>query len=39
MDEMIASMEEGIIVTEITGLHAGLNAMTGEFSLQSQAGM
>ena len=36
MDEMIASMEEGIIVTEITGLHAGLNAMTGEFSLQSQ---
>ena len=32
MDEMIASMKEGIIVTEITGLHA----MTGEFSLQSQ---
>lgn len=29
-------MKEGIIVTEITGLHAGLNAMTGEFSLQSQ---
>ena len=35
MDEMIASMKEGITVTEITGPHAGLNAMTGEFSLQS----
>ena len=36
VEDMIASMKEGIIVTEITGLHAGLNAMTGEFSLQSQ---
>lgn len=34
-DEMVASMEKGIIVTSITGLHAGLNTVSTEFSLQS----
>lgn len=36
VEAMLAAMKEGIVVTEITGLHAGLNTMTGEFSLQSQ---
>ncbi len=34
-EEMVASMEKGIIVTSITGLHAGLNTVSTEFSLQS----
>lgn len=34
-EEMIASMDKGIIITEITGLHAGLNPISTEFSLQS----
>ncbi len=35
-DDMIKSMERGIIVTGITGLHAGLNPVSTEFSLQSE---
>ena len=34
-EAMIASMDKGIIVTSITGLHAGLNPISTEFSLQS----
>lgn len=34
-DDMIGSMDKGIIITEITGLHAGLNPISTEFSLQS----
>ena len=28
-------MEQGVIITDITGLHAGLNPISTEFSLQS----
>ena len=34
--DLIASMEKGIIVTELNGLHAGLNPISCEFSLQSE---
>lgn len=34
-EEMVSSMDKGIIVTMITGLHAGLNTVSTEFSLQS----
>lgn len=34
-EEMLASMEKGVIITELNGLHAGLNALTTEFSLQA----
>lgn len=34
-EDLISSMEKGIIVTSITGLHAGLNPISTEFSLQS----
>lgn len=36
VEEMIASMDKGIIITEVTGLHAGLRPLTGDFSLQSE---
>lgn len=34
-DDMIAKMDKGIIITELNGLHAGLNTMTTQFSLQA----
>lgn len=34
-EDMIATMECGVIITELNGLHAGLNAITTEFSLQA----
>lgn len=34
-EDMIAAMEKGVIITELNGLHAGLNAITSEFSLQA----
>lgn len=34
-DELLAKMDTGIIITELNGLHAGLNAITTEFSLQA----
>ncbi|MEL7649034.1 MAG: TldD/PmbA family protein [Sedimentibacter sp.] len=33
LDEMIASMNRGILITELQGLHAGLNSVSGDFSL------
>lgn len=33
--DMVKSMEKGVIITDITGLHAGLNPISTEFSLQS----
>lgn len=33
LDEMIASMDSGILITELQGLHAGLNSVSGDFSL------
>ena len=34
--ELAETMGEGIIITEVSGLHAGANAVTGDFSLLSK---
>ena len=34
-DEIIASVENGIFVTEVNGLHAGLNPISGDFNVQA----
>jgi len=34
-DELKATMGDGLYVTELKGLHAGCNAVTGDFSLES----
>ena len=34
-EEMISMMDKGLIITELNGLHAGLNTMTTQFSLQA----
>jgi len=34
-DELFARAENGIYITEIKGIHAGANAVTGDFSLES----
>lgn len=33
-DEIIQSVEEGIYIVNVTGLHAGLNTISGDFSLE-----
>lgn len=38
-DEMIANIKEGVYITSLEGLHAGMNAKSGNFSLQSQGFM
>ncbi len=35
LDELFSFAKDGIYVTEIKGLHAGTNAVTGDFSLES----
>jgi len=35
LDDMIKSMDKGIIITDIHGLHAGINPTSGDFSLSS----
>lgn len=35
-NELLTKLNNGIYITEIMGLHAGLNASSGDFSLQSQ---
>lgn len=35
LDDMIASMEEGVYITSVQGAHAGANAVSGDFSLQA----
>lgn len=35
-EEMIKTMKKGVIVTNLNGLHAGLNPVSTEFSLQSE---
>ena len=32
-EKLVESMKEGLIITEISGLHAGLNPLTTDFSL------
>lgn len=34
-DEMVKSMKKGVIITDITGLHAGIDTISTEFSIQS----
>lgn len=34
-DEIIATVENGIFITEVNGLHAGLNPISGDFNVQS----
>ena len=33
-DELLGQVEEGIVIENIQGLHAGMNTLTGDFSLQ-----
>lgn len=35
-EELIAKIGTGVLITDITGLHAGLNAQSGDFSLEAQ---
>jgi PmbA protein len=34
-DEMISSIDEGVYITDLIGLHAGVKTVSGEFSLQA----
>lgn len=36
LPNMLAEMNTGLLITEISGLHAGLNSVSGEFSLSAQ---
>lgn len=35
LEKMISEMEEGLLITSLSGLHSGVNAISGDFSLQS----
>ena len=35
VDELLAKAEGGVVITELNGLHAGANPISGDFSLQS----
>ena len=35
VDELISSVDKGLLITDITGLHAGVNPISGDFSVQS----
>lgn len=35
LEEMCEDMQEGVVITDLEGLHAGINTVTGDFSLQS----
>ena len=35
LDELMAEIGDGVLITEISGIHAGLNEQSGNFSLQS----
>jgi PmbA protein len=36
LKELMVEMEEGIMITDVQGLHAGLNPISGDFSLSAQ---
>ena len=38
-DKLLSELGEGLIITEFSGLHAGANAITGEFSLAAKGFM
>lgn len=35
LEDMIKGIDEGVLITELIGLHAGVKAISGEFSLQA----
>lgn len=35
-DELLSEMSDGIVITELSGLHAGLNRLSGDFSLLTE---
>lgn len=35
-DELLMDVSEGVVITEVSGLHAGANAVSGDFSLLSK---
>ncbi len=35
-DELISTIKDGVYITEVTGLHAGLNPISGDFNVQSK---
>src|SRR6056297_3738284 len=36
LDDLISGIEKGLIITDVQGLHAGLNPISGDFSLSAQ---
>ena len=38
-EQMISSIKEGVYITDLEGMHAGMNARSGNFSLQTQGFM
>lgn len=38
-DEIISTVQKGIYVTDVTGLHAGINTISGDFNVQSSGYM
>lgn len=36
LEEMMASIGEGLVITEMSGMHAGANPVSGDFSLLSK---
>jgi len=38
-DELLAMMGDGILIRDVSGLHAGVNAVSGEFSLLSKGAL
>ena len=38
-EEMLKKVNDGVYITNVTGLHAGLNPISGEFNLQSSGYM
>lgn len=36
LDELMADLGDGLVITEVSGLHAGANAISGDFSLIAQ---
>ncbi|MHB1628815.1 MAG: metallopeptidase TldD-related protein, partial [Bacilli bacterium] len=35
-EELVSSLEEGVIVTDLAGLHSGANMISGDFSLAAK---
>lgn len=35
-DELVASIDKGVIITDLAGLHSGANSVTGDFSLAAK---